>query len=295
MPSTRELRRRIRSVQNTAKVTKAMQLIAASKMRRAQQMVVNGRAYSEKMRDVMADLVAHIDFEEDAPSIPLLSNRPVEKTVMLLITPDRGLCGGLVSNMNRAAGEVIRSSDTPVSTVAIGRKGETFIIRTGQDLRATFSVSDRPSLEDTVSITRMLMDEYEEQNADRVLLAYPEFINAAVQRPVIRTLLPVEPAEADPEDSSPAEEQADAEFIYEPDPAGVLGNIVPRYVETQVYHAILEAIASEHSARMVAMRNATDNANDLTEDLTLALNKARQETITAELLDIVGGVAAVGG
>ena len=289
MPSTRELRRRIRSVDNTAQVTKAMQLIAASKMRRAQQMVLDGRAYSRRIQAALSDLVATLEEQDDELGVPLLEDRPVRKTAMLLITPDRGLCGALVGNIQRAAGEAIQGSESPVEVISVGRKGETFTIRTGQTLRASFSVGDRPTLEDTVPISRMLISEFERADADRALIAYSEFVSMAVQRPVIKRLLPVEPP-----DGNAAGETADtAGYIYEPGPRQVLRELAPRYVETQVYHTILEAIASEHSARMVAMQNATDNALELVDQLTLELNKARQEMITSELLDIIGGVAAV--
>ena len=289
MPSTRELRRRIRSVENTAQVTKAMQFIAASKMRRAQQMVLAGRPYSQRIQAVLADLVQTLTSQDDELNIPLLDDRPVNRTALVLITPDRGLCGALVGNIQRTAGEVIQASESPVEVIAVGRKGETFVVRTGQMLKASFSVSDRPSLEETVGISRMVMDEFENAEADRVLIAYSEFVNTAVQRPVVKRLLPVEPPEDIP-DSSHADTSG---FIYEPTPRAVLQELVPRYVETVVYHTILEAIASEHSARMVAMQNATDNALELVDHLTLELNKARQEMITSELLDIIGGVAAV--
>lgn len=289
MPSTRELRRRIRSVENTAQVTKAMQFIAASKMRRAQQMVLAGRPYSQRIQAVLSDLVQTLTSQDDELNIPLLDDRPVNRTALVLITPDRGLCGALVGNIQRTAGEVIQGSDSPVEVIAVGRKGETFVVRTGQVLKASFSVSDRPSLEETVGISRMVMDEFENAEADRVLIAYSEFVNTAVQRPVVKRLLPVEP----PGDITDGGHADTSGFIYEPTPRAVLQELVPRYVETVVYHTILEAIASEHSARMVAMQNATDNALELVDHLTLELNKARQEMITSELLDIIGGVAAV--
>jgi F-type H+-transporting ATPase subunit gamma len=289
MPSTRELRRRIRSVDNTAQVTKAMQFIAASKMRRAQQMVLAGRPYSQRIQAVLADLVQTITSQDDELNIPLLDDRQVNRTSLLLITPDRGLCGALVGNIQRAAGEAIQKSESPVEVIAVGRKGENFVVRTGQILKASFSVGDRPTLDETVGISRMLMDEFENADADRVLIAYSEFVNIGVQRPVVKRLLPVEP----PSDAPSGGPSDTSGFIYEPTPREVLLELVPRYVETLVYHTILEAIASEHSARMVAMQNATDNALELVDDLTLELNKARQEMITSELLDIIGGVAAV--
>ena len=285
MASTRELRRRIRSVRNIAKVTKAMQLIAASKMRRAQQAAQEGRAYAERIEAVLAGLAAGLDPEDLPPEAALLIARPAKKTLMVLVTPDRGLCGALVSNILRLAGQTIKDSPVPVVTVSVGRKGETFIVRTGSGLKAAFRVSDRPKFEETTPITRMVVDEFRAQRADRVLIAYSDFQSMLVQRPVVKQLLPVEPAQL--------AGAAQSGYIYEPSAASVLERLVPRYIETEVYHAVLEASASEHSARMVAMQKATDAANDFVDDLTLDLNKARQEQITSELLDIVGGVAAV--
>lgn len=283
--STRALKRRIRSVANTAKITNAMQLIAASKMRRAQQMVLAGRPYSEKIQGLLSDLSAVHSPEEDE-LVPLLEVRPVRRTGLLLVTPDRGLCGGLVSNMNRATGEAIRDADGDVVVIAVGRKGRDFIVRSGSELQAVFeNIGDRPTLEETRPISSLVIREFREQSVDRVWLGFARFVNTAVQRPEITTLIPVAPAEVEAVHA--------AGYIYEPDAAAVLEELLPRYVEMEVYHAILEAIASEHSARMVAMKNATDAANDLIADLTLELNKVRQESITSEILDIVGGVAAV--
>ncbi len=285
MANTRELRRRIRSVRNIAKVTKAMQLIAASKMRRAQQAAQEGKPYADKVQAVLSNLVAGLDKDNLPPQAALLSSRPVSKTLLVLVTPDRGLCGALVSNMLREAAHVIRQSTVPVTTISAGRKGESFIVRTGNELRAAFRVSDRPRFEETTPITRLVVEEFRSQKADRVLLLYADFRNMLTQVPKVRQLLPVEAAKL--------EGAALAGYIYEPDPGAVLERLVPRYIETVVYQAVLEAAASEHSARMVAMQKATDAANELVDDLTLDLNKARQEQITGELLDIVGGVAAV--
>jgi F-type H+-transporting ATPase subunit gamma len=292
LPSTKDYRDRIRSVSNTAKVTGAMQMIAASKMNRAQNMVQAGRPYADRIRDVLGDLAALAAKDDDAPTVDLLKVRPVKKTLVLLVTPDRGLAGALVGNLQRAAAEFIQETEGEVSIVSVGRKGERFVTRTGQELKASFSVPDRPTLDDTVVVGRMLVDEYSSERVDRVVLIYAKFINTAVQEVTARQLLPVEPAERGGDDVEKLEE---LDYIYEPSINDVLASLVPRYIETQVYHGILEAFASEHSARMIAMQNATDNANEIVEGLTLDLNKARQESITAELLDIVGGVAALEG
>jgi len=262
-----------------------MQMIAASKMRRAQEMVVAGRPYSEHMNSVLSHLAA-LERGSDDSSVPLLEERKVHTTGIVLITPDRGLAGGLVSNLTRLVERTVSASETPVTIVAIGKKGRNFTVRTGNDLKAVFDgIGDSPSVEDTRAISNLVIDEFESAGVDKVLLAYSRFVNTAVQSPTLDILIPVEPAELDG--------NAAVGYIYEPGPVEVLDKLLPRYIEMEVYHAVLEALASEHSARMVAMKNATDAANDLIDDLTLKLNKARQESITSEMLDIVGGVEAL--
>ena len=286
MPSVRQIRRRIRSVQNTAKITKAMSMIAASKMRRAQEMARRGRPYADRMRDLLADLAAQPHDEESVH--PLLRRREVERLGIVHITPDRGLTGGLNSNINRAGAQFIVAQRAQASMVAVGKKGRDFMVRGGQDVRAVFTdLGDRPSLTDTTPIARIVVDDYTDGRVDAAYLVYAQFISTTVQRPVVSPLLPVVPAELRTEDA--------VGYIYEPTSEQVLSALLPRYVEMQIYHAVLESVASEQSARMVAMQNATDNANEMIDDLTLAMNKARQESITTELLDIVGGAVAVEG
>ena len=287
MPSLRQIRRRIRSIENTGKVTKAMEMIAASRMRRAQASVLAGRPYSEKIQQVIANLAAQPT--EDADSLqPLLETRPVNHIEIVHIAPDRGLCGGLHSSLNRRVAQFILEQQQPVSIIAVGRKGRDFMVRYGQDMKAVFiNLGDRPTVADTTAISRMVIDDYTQGTADEVYLSYVEFVSTAVQLPVVRRLLPIEPAEL------AATERVG--YIYEPDTPTVLGSLLPRFVEMQVYHALLELIASEQSARMVAMRHATESATEMVDDLTLVSNKVRQESITNELLDIVGGVAALGG
>ena len=263
-----------------------MEMIAASRMRRAQASVLAGRPYSEKIQDVIAHLAAQPREDDDSVQ-PLLVRRPVNRIEILHIAPDRGLCGGLHSNLNRRVAQFVLEQSVPVSIIAVGRKVRDFMVRYGQDVRAIFiNLGDRPSLADTIAISRMVIDDYSEGFADEVYISYGEFVSTTVQRPVIDRLLPVLPAELR------AEEKAG--YIYEPDSLTVLGSLLPRFVDMQVYHALLELIASEQSARMVAMRNATDSATEMVDDLTLVSNKVRQESITNELLDIVGGAAALG-
>jgi F-type H+-transporting ATPase subunit gamma len=284
LANIRLIRRRIKGIQSTSKITRAMEMIATSKMRKAQERGLAGRPYAEKIEQVMADLAALR--REGEEMHPLLESRPVKKIGMLHITPDRGMCGGLNTNINRTAANFILEQEAPVSLVAVGRKGRDFMRRYGREIRAEFTnLGDRPGWLDTLPISRIIIDDYTSGEIDRVYIVYPQFVSTMVQKPVVHQILPVEPAEI------PAAQNVD--YIYEPGPAEVLGQLLPRFVEMQVYHAILESIASEQSARMVAMRNATESANELIEELTLMYNKARQETITKELLDITGGAAAL--
>ncbi len=284
MANIRQIKRRIRSVQSTAKITNAMSMVAASKMRRAQQRGIQGRPYAEKIQAVMANLMA---VRRDAEvELPLMDQRPVRRIAYIHITSDRGLCGPLNSNMNRAGHAFIREQTVPVNLVAVGRRGRDFMARAGHDLRGTFlELGDSPTLLDTLAISRLVMDDYIAGAIDAVYLGYSDFVNTIPQRPVIQRLIPVEPAELT------AGQQVD--YLYEPAPRPVLERLLPRYVEMQVYHAILEHIASEQSARMVAMRNASEAAKDMIRDLTLVYNKARQEAITTEMLDIISGSAAL--
>jgi F-type H+-transporting ATPase subunit gamma len=284
MISTRVLRRRIRSIQSTAKITRAMEMIATAKMRRAQDQALAGRPYSDKITQVIADLAAESSGE--GVTHPLLDKRKVNKIAVIHVTSDRGLCGGLNANMNRLTGRFILDQKTPVTLVTVGKKGRDFMYRQRQDVRAEFTkISDRPAMLDTLPISRIITDDYSTGYVDQVYLAYTRFVTTMVQNPTLELLLPIEPA--------PIPKTETKEYIYEPDSAFVLNELLPRFVEMRVYHAILEAIASEQSARMVAMRSATDNANDVMQELTLILNKARQEMITTELLDITGGVESL--
>ena len=286
MPSVRDIRRRIRSVENTGKVTNAMSLIAASKMRRAQLAVTDGRPYAEKIHEVIATLAAQPT--DDDTVHPLLETRPVNTVGMVVITPDRGLAGGMHASINRQVARFILDSDATVRSIVVGRKGRDFLVRYTDTVQAVFTdLSDRVSLADTTAISRLVIDGYTAGEFDEVHLAYMRFVSTVQQEPVIERILPVEPAAL--------ESAQRVGYIYEPDPATVLSALLPQFVEMQVYHAILESIASEQSARMVAMRNATDNANQLASDLTLVMNKLRQDSITNELLDLVGGQVAMEG
>ncbi len=274
----------IRGVQNIAKITRAMEMIASSKMRKAQERGLAGRPYSEKIKQVIADLAALEP--RNKKGYPLLQSRPVQKIAVVLITPDRGLTGGLDANINRKTATFILSQKTPVSLVLVGRRGIGFMRRYGREIRAEFSrIGDKPSLLDTLPISHIIIDDYSTGLIDMAYIAYEQFINTARQVPVIEQILPVVPDEST--------KSQDLDYIFEPNPRDVLNKLLPRFVEAEIYHAILESIASEQSARMVSMRNATDNANELVQSLTLEYHKARQEAITSELLDIVGGGLAI--
>ena len=293
MPSTREIRRRIRSVKNTAQITKAMQMVASSKMRRAQERVQQARPYSEQIRGMVSRL-ANAAGEDIGEGAALLTQRPVRKIGYVLITPDRGLCGALPSNINRRAAssaleqqnQLARQGERPaIDYIAVGRKGRDFIIRTQQHLVAEFTnYGDRPSLTDATAIAQVAVDAFLQGEVDIVYLVYPKFINTVTQLPVVVQLLPVQPPEAEQSD-----ERKLVEYLYEPDAKSLFQALLPRYVDIQVYQALLETIASFYSAQMVAMKNATDSANELIQDLTLTYNKARQASITTQILEVVAG------
>jgi F-type H+-transporting ATPase subunit gamma len=287
MATVRQIRRRVRSVSSIAKVTRAMELVAGSKMRRSQTRALAARPYAEKMLEVLGDLAKQQPGEE-APH-PYLETREIRNNLILLLAPNRGLSGGLPSNMNRRAASFALEQEEPSSFVCVGKKGRDFVVRSRQKLVADFQMPDYPGLLDTLGVTRVVLDEYESGRADRVFLLYPRFINTAVQTPAVKQLLPIEPE--DIQDRT----VEDVDYIYEPGPKEVFAHLLPRYIEMTIYEAILESEASELSARMVAMRNATEAANEMIETLTLVYNKARQEQITKELLDIVGGVEAMAG
>lgn len=288
MASTREIRRRIRSIRNIAKVTKAMETVAASKMRKAQQQVLATRPYAAKSWDVLTHLARLRPTA--AAEHPLLQQREITKVGLLLITADRGLAGAYNSNIIRRTALQIREWEQvegkQVSVVTVGRKGRDWMLRHGPPLRADFTgLSDRPTSNDIAPVASVVIDDFIAGVHDAVYIAFTDFINTLRQEPDIRQLLPIVPAVS--------EEPTSADYIFEPDPQTILGEVLRGITELQILQAVYESIASEQSARMVAMRNATDAANDLIGELTLSYNKARQESITKELLDIVGGTAAL--
>ncbi|TMG52951.1 MAG: ATP synthase F1 subunit gamma [Chloroflexi bacterium] len=283
MPSEREIRRRIRSVRNIQQVTKAMQTVAASRMRRAQQAVLASRPYEERLRSILNDLGPYTD----PKTHPLLARRDVKRAAVILITTDRGLVGALNTNLIRAA--LRHSENLPATSwVAVGRKAITQLRRVRQPIAAEFSgFSERPTTQDTTIVARVATEEFVAGRVDEVYVAYTRFINTLRQVPSVRRILPLVPEEEDLDSLPPLQ------YIFEPDAETVLEAVLPRLVELTVYQAALDNAASEQSARMVAMRNATDNATELIEDYTLAANKARQGRITKEMLEIASGAEAL--
>ena len=284
MADIRKIRGRIKGVENIARITRAMEMIAASKMRKAQERGLAGRPYSEKIEQVIADLAA---LPETTLQHPLLQWREAERITIIHITPDRGLCGGLNGNLNRElSAYVLKQAGKTIEVVNVGKKGRDFVRRTGLNMVAEFTgLGDAPSYLDTLPISNIAIDDYASGKTDRVVVSYAQFVSTLTQKPVMKQILPVEPAVITG--------GTNVDYIYEPDAGSVLGTLLPRFVEMEIYQAILEAIASEQSARMVAMRNAEESAAELLGELTLLYNKARQEAITTELLDITGGVAAL--
>jgi F-type H+-transporting ATPase subunit gamma len=289
MATLRQIIRRIRSIQSTAKTTRAMSLVAGSKMRRAQQMALSHRPYADELRSLISHVVGSLQesgLEELSAAHPLLARREVKTHGLVFITPDRGLCGGLNTNLLRTAGAYV-ASHPGLKMVGVGRKGVDFFAKTRTELIGTFiRLGDYPSYEDVRPISRLVMDAYTSGEVDSVAIIYPRFINTMSQTPEVMELLPVTPP------SGPGAGRR-VDYIYEPDPGRVLASLLPRFVEVQVYRAVLELAASFQSAQMVAMRAATDAANDMIAELTLVRNKVRQEQITKELLDITGGVEAM--
>ncbi len=286
MPNPREIRRRIRGVSNMSQITRAMEMVAASKMRRAQERVTSGRPYADRLRAVLGDLASLQLDPEQLREFPLLAEREVHKSALLLITPDRGLSGALNANLLRRATHYLRE-EAPggePEIIAVGKRGRDFMLRTRQHVVAEFiQLGDRPSLDDIRPVAQVAIDEFLAGRVDAVHMIYPQFVNTLTQRPELVQILPIERPEGSGERM---------DYIFEPDEKAVLGGILPRYVEIQIYQAVLDTVASFYSAQMVAMRNATDNAKELVDDLSLSLNKARQAQITNEVAEISAGANA---
>jgi|ERR1044071_1219448 F-type H+-transporting ATPase subunit gamma len=291
MPSPRDIRRRIKSVKNTAQITRAMQMVAASKMRKAQQSALAGRPYAALMNQVLGEVV----FNAGDFSHPLMEKRDGPRRAVIIISTDKGLCGALNSNLMREAAKFEKDSTVFITA---GKKGSQFIARTKRQLAAEFTYKDAPLFSEARAISRFARDMFTKAEVDRVDILFTNFISTLSQRPDKLQLLPVgeiKGVRAGIHGHEQSEElvRSGTEFLFEPSPEQVLGDLLPHYLNFQVYQILLEAKASEHSARMVAMKNATDNAGQLIKDLTLEYNKLRQANITKELLEISSAAMAI--
>ena len=282
MASQRDIRRRIQSSKNIKQITRAMQFVAASKLKRAQEATLASRPYAEKLDEVLADLASVLSGEDH----PLLVRRESGKRLIVLITTDRGLAGALNTNTIRFAAQQITETGGDLTVVTVGRKGRDAMRRARVPLEAHFEgFGDRPSFADVLPLARLITDDYLAGTYARVDIVYSHFVSTLTQRSSLVELLPVTPAE----DTAGIPGN---QFIFEPSASAVLEQLVPRYVATRLFQAVLESKASEESSRMVAMKNATENAEELIEDLTLAYNKVRQSNITREMIEIASGAQA---
>jgi len=286
MASGKEIRTQIKSIKNTQKITRAMEMVAASKMRKAQNRMQTTRPYADKMRNVIGHLrLAHPEYKH-----PFMVEREARRVGVIIVTSDRGLCGGLNTNALRTSvAEMKQWSDKKieVDTCVIGSKGLGFLKRLGANIISEVShLGDAPRIEDLIGTVKIMLDAYSEGRLDRLFIVYNNFVNTMTQQPIVEQLLPL-PGE---EDESLKHHW---DYIYEPDSKEVIDDLMTRYIESQVYRAVVENIASEQSSRMVAMKSASDNAGKLIDELQLKYNKARQAAITQEISEIVGGAAAV--
>jgi F-type H+-transporting ATPase subunit gamma len=269
-------------------ITRAMEMVSAAKMRKAQQRVTASRPYSDQLRQIMSDLATQQPDPEQLAQFPLLQKRPVQNLELIVATPDRGLTGALNTNiLRRGSRFILEEAGAPVQVIAAGKKARDYFVRTRQDVVAEFiGIGDDVSLDAVRPIADIAIDDFTSGKVDAVYVVYSRFVNTLIQRPEVMQILPVEP---------PPAHEGYADYIFEPTPEDVLNNLLPRYVEVQLYQAILEGLASEHSARMVAMRSASDNAKEIQQELTLSYNKARQAQITREVSEIAAGANAMAG
>ena len=293
MPSTKEIRAKIKSVQNTRKITKAMEMVAASKMRKAQDRMLAARPYGERIRNIVARLAsASTSFEH--PYLRSVGN-DAAKIGLIMVTTDKGLAGPLNTNIQRAVWNKIKdwkANGAEITATAIGNKGLGFLQRSGVEvLSQVVQLGDRPNMERLIGAIDAQLELYAEGKLDKVYLAYSRFLNAMKQEPVVEQLLPLSADRL--EEIGEGSREHSWDYLYEPDDATVLGVLLKRYVEALIYQAVAENMASEQSARMVAMKAASDNAHKLIGDLQLVYNKTRQAAITTEITEIVGGAAAV--
>lgn len=283
MASMQDIRRRIRSVRNTQQITKAMKMVSAAKLRKAQASLLSARPYAEKMREVLGRVASRTEPEAH----PLLQHREVKTIGLVLVTANRGLAGGYNANLIRRAVRFVREhEDKEVRLICVGKKGRDYFRRRQTEIIGEYSgLGEEIKFGDARNVSRAIVQFYLNEYVDEVYIIYPRFINAMVQRQTVTRILPVEPAGV--------EEKQTTTYLYEPSPKAVLSELLPHYVNTVVYHALMEAKASEHGARMAAMDQATENAEEMIKTLTLNLNRARQAAITKEISEITGGAEAL--
>jgi F-type H+-transporting ATPase subunit gamma len=293
--NTRDIRRRIKSVKNTSQITKAMQMVAASKMRKAQQRALSGRPYADELAKTLAAIARDGGGEELHPL--LQERKEVKRELVIVISTDKGLCGALNTNLLR---ELNKFDAAKTTFVAVGRKGAQYLSRLKRDLAAEFELKEAFTFLECKQVSKFGIEKFLSGEVDKVTVAFTDFISTLRQEPTLKTILPVQNFEirelhgAHSEPKKNEAEEPTIEFLFEPSAAGVLAHLVPHYVHFAVYQMVLESRASEHSARMVAMKNATDNAKQLIKDLTLEYNKIRQAGITTELLEITTAQMALG-
>ena len=296
MPSLKDIRGRIGSVRNIAQITRAMEMVAASRMKRAQDSILAARPYADELEETLGRVAGAAGLTEDID--PLLARRPVRRAAIIVITTDRGLAGSLNANATRAVLRWVadrasrRNGDAAVEieAITVGRKGRDAVRRAGIPIAAHFAqLGDRPSFADVTPIARLVTEDYLAERFDEIDIAFSTFVSTLAQKPKIDTLLPVDRPEMGEET-----ERTNDEYLFEPSPESVLRRLLPHYVAIGIYRAVLENNASEQSARMIAMRNSTENANELIDDLTLVYNKTRQATITREMIEIASGAEALG-
>lgn len=284
MASGKEIKRRIKSIKNTQQISKAMQMVSAAKMRKAQHRVEAARPYNEKIRELIAHLTRRNPEYRHAMMTPRAN---VKNIAVIVITTDRGLCGGLNSSMLKVVTKFAADSAANVSFLTVGRKGRDFLARFNREIKADITaIGDAPALTSILPVTTTAIDGFIDGQFDEVYVAYSYFRSVIAQIPTMEKILPIEMKEGE-------QKEHNWDYLYEPEAKDVLDSLLPRYFESVVYQGVLENIACEHSARMVAMKNATDNAKAIVKELTVTYNKARQAAITKELIEIVSGSAAV--
>jgi len=292
MANAREVKQRIKSVKNISQVTRALQAVSASKVRKAIDQLDDTRPYSVKAWQVLQ----HIAEQPDRSTLhPMLAQHAeVKRVIAIVVSGDRGLAGAFNSNLIRKADEWAETIDVPVKYITVGKRGRDQLLRRGKDILAEFSdLAAQPTYNDISPVGYIAVDQYLDDEVDEVYLIYTQFINRMNHQPVIKKILPLDPETGDRVKDFEIKESLVGGYIFEPDQRSLLDEIIPRFTVLQVFHAVIESLASEHSARMVAMKNATDNATDLADALQLEYNKARQQAITNEMLDIAGGAEAI--